>query len=409
MGGKLDKELLDNLRKEHGDGFYILDSDVFEDNYEKLKEEFQSFYPDFNIAYSYKTNYIPRLCKIVDAHGGLAEVVSGMELEMALRCGVGPEKVIWNGPIKDLEKMADLLLSGGTVNIDSLEEWGDVQRIAGENQKARLSVGIRLNFDVGDGTISRFGLDVDGAELDTVCREMKKHGNIALAGLQCHFAKRNVEYWEKRTKGLLAAYDRMAGEHGLRPRRLDLGGGIYGNMPESLAEQVGYRAPGFRAYAEASAKIVAEHFKDSKEKPVLLIEPGTAVAADSMRAVFRVRNIRTVRGKTIATVHGSQKNIGMNGINPPMEVICGGGEQKEYKDLDFAGYTCIEGDYLYKGFCGGLAVGDYVVLGNCGSYSVVMKPPFILPNFPIIELRDGKPALVKRAENFDDLFQTYRF
>lgn len=409
MGRDLNRELLDDLRKEYGDGFYILDTDVFEGNYEKLKGEFQSFYPDFNIAYSYKTNYIPRLCKIVDAHGGFAEVVSGMELETALRCGVKPGKIIWNGPIKDSGEMADLLLSGGTVNIDNQEEWEDVKQVAEEHPEADLSVGIRLNFDAGDGAISRFGLDVDGAGFDAVCKEMKKIGNIALAGLQCHFAGRNVEYWERRTKGLLAAYDRVVGEYGMKPQKIDLGGGIYGNMPENLAGQIGYHSPGFRAYAEASAKVVAGHFKNAGEKPMLLIEPGTAVAADSMRAVFRVRNIRTVRGKTIATVYGSQKNISMNGINPPMEVISGGEEQKEYKDLDFAGYTCIENDYLYQGFQGGLAVGDYIVLGNCGSYSVVMKPPFILPNFPIIELGGGEPVLVKRAEGFDDLFQTYRF
>ena len=128
-----------------------------------------------------------------------------------------------------------------------------------------------------------------------------------------------------------------------------------------------------------------------------------------MRAVFKIKNIREIRGKTIATVYGSQKNISMDGINPPMEIISGGAKQIEYEDLDFAGYTCIEGDYLYKGFNGAVAAGDYIVLGNCGSYSVVMKPPFILPNFPIIDLGDEKPKLVKRAENFDDLFRTYTF
>lgn len=409
MRRKLSRELLDDLSGKYGNGFYILDSDVFERNYEKLEREFCSYYPNFGIAYSYKTNYIPRLCRIVDAHGGFAEVVSDMELEIAEKSGVKAEKIIWNGPVKNEEKLCQVLLFGGTVNIDNLKEWDTVHRIAMENPEKTLSVGIRLNYDVGDGVVSRFGFDVEGRDFGVACRGMKETANIILTGLQCHFAKRQVEYWERRTRGMLAVYDRLASEYGLEPERIDLGGGIYGEMPDELAEQIGYHPSGFRAYAEASAGIVAGHFKDSENSPMLLIEPGTAIAADSMRAVFRIENIREIRGKTIATVCGSQKNIGMNGINPPMEIIGGGAEQKEYDCLDIAGYTCIESDYLYKGFRGSVAVGDYIILENCGSYSVVMKPPFILPNFPVIDIGGGKPELVKRAENFDDLFCTYAF
>jgi diaminopimelate decarboxylase len=39
----------------------------------------------------------------------------------------------------------------------------------------------------------------------------------------------------------------------------------------------------------------------------------------------------------------------------------------------------------------------------------VLKPPFILPNFPIIEWDGEKTKVVKRKETFDDLFKTYVF
>ncbi len=58
----------------------------------------------------------------------------------------------------------------------------------------------------------------------------------------------------------------------------------------------------------------------------------------------------------------------------------------QYQSIDFGGYTCIESDYIYKNYNGDLAEGDYVIFGNAGSYSVVLKPPFILPNFAIVEL-----------------------
>ena len=80
-----------------------------------------------------------------------------------------------------------------------------------------------------------------------------------------------------------------------------------------------------------------------------------------------------------------------------------------YEDLDFGGFTCIESDYLYRSYSGELAEGDIAVFGNVGSYSVVLKPPFILPNFPILDICDTETELIKRKESFDDIFRTYVF
>lgn len=64
MSVKLTDEQLKKLKKEYGDAFYILDSEQFRANFIELKSAFSSIYPNFNIAYSYKTNYTPKLCRI---------------------------------------------------------------------------------------------------------------------------------------------------------------------------------------------------------------------------------------------------------------------------------------------------------------------------------------------------------
>ena len=98
----------------------------------------------------------------------------------------------------------------------------------------------------------------------------------------------------------------------------------------------------------------------------------------------------------------------MTGVNPPIEVIHTA-EGQLYHDLDMVGYTCIESDVLYRQYSGQLAVGDFVVFSNCGSYSIVMKPPFILPNVPVVDISQGETRLIKRAETFEDVFGTYCF
>lgn len=180
-------------------------------------------------------------------------------------------------------------------------------------------------------------------------------------------------------------------------------------MADSLRAQFKCEIPDYEAYAKAAATVFADYFASKYVKPELLIEPGSAVVGDCMKFVGTVKTIKNVRGKYIATILGSQKNISMSGINPPMEVISMGREQIEYENLDMVGFTCIEGDVLYHDYCGKLAHEDAIVISNCGSYSLVMKPPFILPNFPVLEICNGETEVIKRGEVFDDLFYTYKF
>lgn len=405
----LNAPLLQTLAQTYGSSFYLLNSAQFSRNYAELTHAFRSIYPRFQIAYSYKTNYIPALCKVVNEQGGYAEVVSEMEMEIALRCGVQPERIIWNGPVKNAEKTEWLLVNGGTVHVDSLEELQTILAMSQAHPNGQMNIGLRCNFDVGDGVISRFGMDTESRVFETALQMIRENPALRLMNLHCHFAKRQVEYWPARAKGMLQIADRVAGTLGYLPKRIDLGGGIFGRMADSLKAQFASDIPEYQAYAEAAAIPFAEHFKGLDNPPELLVEPGTALAGDSMKYVTRVAGIKQVRGKAFATLTGSQKNISMTGVNPPIQVLNAGGKAAPYQDLDMVGYTCIESDVLYRGYSGELAVGDFVVFENCGSYSIVMKPPFILENVPVLDVCSGDVRLIKRGETFEDLFGTYCF
>lgn len=398
-------ETVKALQKEHGDAFYVLDSALFKQNYAEMKREFSTLYANFNIAYSYKTNYTPKLCKLVNSMGGYAEVVSEMELELAERIGVMPENIIWNGPVKRYDVMERFLLSGGTVNLDSMEDLRLATEIAARHDDKKMNVGIRCNYDVGDGVVSRFGFDVDGSDFEKAIEIVKKSDVLHLKNFQCHFARRQLAYWPARVKGMLALLDRV----GFVPDRIDLGGGMYGNMPEDLKKQLGGSIPSYRDYAGVVAGMFAEKFAKAEFQPELVVEPGSALVGDCMKFVATVKSIKKIRGKIFATLLGSQKNISMSGINPPIEIINVGNDSQYYNDVTMTGYTCIESDVLVTGYKGYLSVGDVVVFSNCGSYSLVMKPPFILPNFPVLDIGSGICEVVKKCENFDDIFHTFRF
>ena len=71
-----------------------------------------------------------------------------------------------------------------------------------------------------------------------------------------------------------------------------------------------------------------------------------------------------------------------------------GGEKRK---CDIGGYTCIESDYILKDINSSLNVGDYVCIENVGSYSIVMKPPFILPNVPIFQIYNNQIKCIKKG------------
>ena len=400
---------LREIEREQEGSFYLLDTQQFVQNFNELLAAFRHFYPDTQIAYSYKTNYTPRICQLVDQLGGYAEVVSDMEYEIARRLGISPSKVHFNGPYKNSAAVKEIILGGGIVNLDDYIEVPAILELAKSHPEKQIQIGIRCNFKINDRTTSRFGFDVTKREFQEMLQTLRAAGNISIAGIQCHFASRSLDTWQPRANGLCKLVDEACDE---MPDHIDLGGGMYGKMKDSLKMQFNTRIPTYEEYAQKAAAFIADHFQNDTKRPTLFIEPGSALVGDVMRFAAPVVSIKDIRGKAIATLLGSVYNINptLNRKNPPITVYSDNpSAQTDYENLDFGGYTCIESDYLYKGYNGPLAVGDIVVFENVGSYSVVLKPPFILPNFPIIEWDNGNTSVVKRKESFDDLFHTYKF
>ncbi|MEJ6008147.1 alanine racemase [Paucibacter sp. AS339] len=414
---KLSREFLDHVAASHGPSFYLLDSCRFQDNFKRLTSAFRVHYPQTTIAYSYKTNYVPRYCELVSQLGGYAEVVSSMEMMLALKLKVPASKVFFNGPYKEHEHVQSLLAAGGTVNVDSWEELQRIACSADTHPGAPFKLGLRCNFEVQDGVHSRFGFDVESQEFLDAVALIDNHPKLKLSGLHCHFATRSLDCWVNRTKGMIAVIDRHFRHRLADLAHVSLGGGMYGHMPSELKAQFPVTIPEFEDYAAAAALPFARYFEEtgSAHRPTLIIEPGTALVADAMKYVCQVNSVKLVRGRTVVSLTGSSYNINPNPNRKNVPIECfptpGATARTQMIGAYFGGYTCIEGDYLYKEFSGTLAVGDFIAFDDVGSYSVVMKPPFILPNVAIVEpLTDGHSyKLIKRREVFDDIFQTYTF
>ena len=181
------------LTRQFGSPLYVFEEQAFRDNYLHLQSAFRSLYENYRISYSYKTNYTPYVAKTVQDLGGYAEVVSEMEYEIAKRLGYSPERIIFNGPNKGASGV-DAFLAGCMVNADSLTELEAYIEAARVRPERQFSLGIRVNLDLGQNFLSRFG--VDEIQLEEAFRRVSAVPNLRVAGLHCHISRcRGLEAW----------------------------------------------------------------------------------------------------------------------------------------------------------------------------------------------------------------------
>ena len=399
----LNNEQVENIIKKYGDALYIFNQDEFEENYITLERIFKKVYPNYHICYSYKTNYTPAICKCVKKLNGYAEVVSDMEYELAENMGYSPDKIVFNGPIKGrcLEKH---LLLGGINNIDRIEEAERICEIAKNHPDCIVKTGIRINFDVDAGYTSRFGISVD--KLSEIINLLKDN-NIIINGIHCHLSRaRGIEPWKLRAKTMISVIEKYRLKN---IEYISLGSGMYGRMDPELKKQFPSDAPTYEEYAKEVIGQFADYYHDKNEKPLLFTEPGTTLISKYVDFLGKVIGIKNIRGNEFVLFNCSFHNLGetCQMKNLPIKKYRFGTKSQFVEDAKFVGYTCLEQDVLYKDYTGNIAIGDYILFGNVGGYSLVDKPPFIMPDCPMIAIKNNNIRLIKREETFDDIFNVF--
>lgn len=105
------------------------------------------------VAYAAKANSAGPILRALVAEGCGADVVSGAELLLVMRCGVSPERVIYSGVAKTDDEL-DLAIGVGdegirAINVESVEEISRIAaRAATQGRVARISLRINPGVDV---------------------------------------------------------------------------------------------------------------------------------------------------------------------------------------------------------------------------------------------------------------------
>lgn len=405
----------EELEKIDAEAVYISKPDIFETEYDLLLNSFRHYYKNVNIAYSFKTNYIPNFLNIVKNKKGYAEVVSIMELELALKVGFLPENIFFNGPFKHINQTKEFLSLGVLVNVDSYDEFKWIDEFA-SNSKIKCRIGIRLNFNFPE-TPSRFGISINDKAIKEIFAKCNSNQYLSFESLHYHYAPRNLSIWKKSSKKLVSFLDDLDLRILSKIKYISLGGGMFSRMDDYIKSQLFFDVPSFDDYACNSVKILIDYFVSKRafsKTPEILIEPGTALASKAVDFAAQVVSIKGINNCIYINTTGSKYNMNPspNRINSPLEVYNSSvGNTRYVQNAKLSGYTCIESDIIHDDFTGNIAIGSTLIFKEVGAYSVVMKPPFILPDVPIIEFDKSLLCfgVIRNKQTFNDVFDNFKF
>jgi diaminopimelate decarboxylase len=401
---------LEDFAAEYGCGFWMLDPARLRGNVQHFRDAFvQAGWPETTIAWSYKTSWLPPAVRAAISAGAHSEVVSRHEYELALALGAGPASILFSGHLKtrrDLERAFGL---GSRVHLDNLEEVADLLTLARDCPKCNFRVGLRANVDFGQPSRGRFGLDAESGDLQRAFRVLAAEPNVSVNALHLHVsAVRQAESYSRRIRRMVRlASELWPDDDG--PEYLDLGGGFTGTVPESLANQLPSPPHTPTEYAAAIVPALLERW--SEGGPGLILEPGMALAADTMRFAARVGAVKTISGVRHALVTASIYTVKptLHSFDMPFHVLRSGHAVPREGMTVVSGWTCMEQDILCRNCRYELERGDWLLFHNCGAYTFVLNPPFIYGTPAVLALApDGSWTLARRADTVESWISPFK-
>jgi diaminopimelate decarboxylase len=410
MKKEIKEEIFSKIIKSERAAF-LIDQKSFEDNLSMIHSAFISHYPKVTIGYSYKTNYIPLICKSAHEKGCWAEVVSEMEVEMALCHLCDKSHIIYNGPIKSAESIQKVIEVGGIINIDHLLDIHLIEKIIVKmnytNKKVRIA--LRLNFGY-ESNESRFGIELE--KIKDFIEIIEKNPAFDLLGYHLHLPFRSLESYKFRID---CFFDVLSIHGGRKLDYINIGGGFYGRISSELAESLELKnVPDYKDYGQLIGNKFSEYFKkfDKKAWPNLFIEPGSSVVADALWFISRIHTYKQIANKNILVTYAGRHLISPTNKTILFPVELYKSLESELcltkDDLFVVGYTCIESDVIGKINSEFVSHNqDFIAISNVGSYSIVMGSDFILPQPAIFNYIDGELKLVRRTKSTNEILNTF--
>jgi diaminopimelate decarboxylase len=421
-----------DLADAFGTPLFVLSENQIRHNVRAITRAFRARYPRTEILFSNKANNNPAVRRIFNQEGAGGDCFGYGELYLSLLAGTDPGKVLLNGSNKQAPELTLAIESGVTINLDSLEETDQVAELARQvGRRAKVNPRTRLMLSdlddvaadwprgvaVGPGARAhKFGMHYEDV-LET-CRRALASEWLDLVGLHHHVGRWTNDLGLHRAvvREQVAWAARLRDELGWTPAHLAVGGGLAWGRPEGHGPDANDRsAPEYDAYAEAIAATLSDELQRyGLGEPLLMIEPGRALASNIGVLLTRVGTVKTWPGnKTWVNVDASQNHLPniltANWYYHAVAAANADPHPAELGEVDLVGPLCTF-DVMGAARCmPALRRGDVVAFLDTGAYGETKAATFNAQPRPATVLVSGERAeVITERETLRDVIGRYR-
>jgi len=347
-------------------------------NIQSFVKIFKSYFNNLQCFYSFKANFLPEICKIIQNQGIGAEIVGLPELKVALKVGFSPEKIIVGGPYLSTKLLKTSIKNKvKEIIVYSLNDLKKIDSIAKQYNHIQ-DICIRVNSQKYE---SRLGVDLNKKNLEFLEREKNKLENLNIKTILSHFSTQmnNIKLFKRNINTIVENLEKL-NKIGISIKNLNFGGGfpeatiMTDKQLDFVAQEIKnllddltisyesiYFEPG--RYLVGDAGIFIAKIVQIKEKRWLFLNVGNHICPKFSRASLRFYNASRIS------------------------------ESHKYK-TSFSGIIPTDQDILAKDyfFPEINSRGDKIIITNVGAYCLTFSNrfPYTLPSIFLVNGKESK-------------------
>ena len=405
------------LAKKYGTPLMVMDEERIRRNMRVYKSAMEKHFgcgshPSF-ASKSFSCKYIYRIAR--EENIGI-DLVSSGELYTAIAGGFDVKNAFFHGNNKtdfDIEYAMDNGV--GYFVVDNLTELDKIDEAAEkrgclQNVILRLTPGIdpHTHASIVTGRVdSKFGIAIETGQADSAVEYTLNKKNVRLCGFHCHIGSQifDIKPFCDAAKIMIEYISHIKEKLSYEIDILNLGGGFGVRYIESQPE-LDY---------EEFIRLISVYIKNEVSKsgikmPMVIMEPGRSIVADSCITLYTVGGTKEIPGfKSYVSVDGGMPDNPRYALYQSDYTVCLASRMNDKADFvcTVAGRCCESGDLLQENVTIPKPVrGDILSVLVTGAYNYSMASNYNrIPRPCVVGIADSKDFVIIKRESFEDLIR----
>lgn len=404
------------LAKKYGTPLYVMDISYIRNVLRAFKSTIEKDYGNGKVAYASKAFSTTAMYKIIDQENACIDIVSGGELFTALNAGFDIKNAYFHGNNKLYSELEFAISNGiGTIVVDNYDEIDTVDTLAKEkgiiqDVLVRTNPGVEAHTHtfIQTATVdSKFGFNIGSGDATQAIKKILEKKNLCFKGIHYHIGSQIFDTNAFRLAiNVGTDYIANLNELGIEVDVLNIGGGFSVHYVEGDPK---YSVEEYCNYLKVIIEALNQNIETKKiKKPMLVIEPGRSIVAESGITLYSVGTTKEVSGiiKYVYIDGGMGDNIRPALYQAEYEAILANrADEKPVETVSIAGKYCESSDIIIKGIRLPEAKrGDILAVFSTGAYNYSMASNYNRNPIPaVVMVEDGKSAYAVKPQTYEDI------